>query len=236
MIRLIHDGTNPNTLQVWTQICLNVLFLCQTTSCQADRSGIWYSTILNNHSLNLMLLCFPCRLMISPSPLLLKPPVDKSFSFIAQTQGLQVHRPQKRIQGCSGGGGVGMGKRMVSRKIRGERNRAPYSGLTSTSAHPSLHPCLHPSFTSTSWFCSAALPHVRRAQTASVAAWRCQVHVSVCGFRQEWQTDPFLLNQQRSSNDFTLQLCLLRSAILCPAEAPHQHLKWVHVFTSNEHR
>lgn len=36
-----------------------------------------------------------------------QPPVDKSFSFIAQTQGLQVHGPQKEIQGSSEGGGVG---------------------------------------------------------------------------------------------------------------------------------
>lgn len=39
-------------------------------------------------------------------PLLLQPPVDKSFSFIAQTQGLQVHRPQK---GAKGGGAGGEG-------------------------------------------------------------------------------------------------------------------------------
>lgn len=38
-------------------------------------------------------------------PLFLQPPVDKSFSFIAQTQGLQVHRPQKGEK--EAGGGVG---------------------------------------------------------------------------------------------------------------------------------
>lgn len=40
-------------------------------------------------------------------PLFLRPPVDKSFSFIAQTQGLQVHRPQKRERRGFGGGGGG---------------------------------------------------------------------------------------------------------------------------------
>lgn len=55
---------------------------------------------------NLLLLC-GSSLMIPP--LFLRPPVDKSFSFIAQTQGLQVHRPQKRERRGFGGEGVGQG-------------------------------------------------------------------------------------------------------------------------------
>lgn len=78
-----------------------------------------------HHSWNLLLLCSSC-LMIPP--LFLQSPVDKSFSFIAQTQGLQVHRPQKGGKGGAGGG-VGGGveglevrarKRMVSQEIREE--------------------------------------------------------------------------------------------------------------------
>lgn len=44
-------------------------------------------------------------------PLFLQPPADKSFSFIAQTQGLQVHRPQKEEGGGAGvEGGMGWEK------------------------------------------------------------------------------------------------------------------------------
>lgn len=56
-------------------------------------------------------------------PLFLQSPVDKSFSFIAQTQGLQVHRPQKGGKGGDGGGIEGLEvrvRRMVSREIREE--------------------------------------------------------------------------------------------------------------------
>lgn len=57
-------------------------------------------------------------------PLFLQSPVDKSFSFIAQTQGLQVHRPQKGGKGGGSGGVEGLEvharRRMVSREIREE--------------------------------------------------------------------------------------------------------------------
>ena len=143
----------------------------------------------------------------SPPPLFLKPSVDKSFSFITQTQGLQVHKPQKEGQGCRGGGGDGMGKRMVSRKIRGEGTEPPYPGLTSTAAHPSPHPSAStpaPSLPcNTSLFRSAALPHVRRVQTVSGAAWCCQALSGVLGWGPgagvaDWpcgRSSPFLLNQ-----------------------------------------
>lgn len=100
-----------------------------------------------HHSWNLLLLCCLC-LMIPP--LFLQSPVDKSFSFIAQTQGLQVHRPQKGGKGGDGGGDWRAGgpcekENGQSGDKRG-RNRAPHRhpGLTSTPSHPIPDPCLHP--------------------------------------------------------------------------------------------
>lgn len=95
--------------------------------------------------------------------------------------------------GWRGGGGDGMGKRMVSRKIRGEGTETPlpwFNLYTRTSfpwppastPAPSL-PC------NTALFRSAALPHVRRVQLRVVppgAARPCLV----CGWRrggQAWQ-------------------------------------------------
>lgn len=210
-IKLIHYGTNSNKVQVWTQICLNLLFLCQTASCHADRSGKQHRIKQAPFKPDASVFPMPSN-DLPPSPLLLKPPVDKSFSFIAQTQGLQVHRPQKRIQGCSGGGGVGMGKRMVSRKMRGERNRAPYPGLTSTSAHPSPHPCLHPS--SMALCFARLLCHMQGERKQQVALPGLRECVWLQTGVADWPwggSGPFLLNQQRSSNDFTAvptEVCL----------------------------
>lgn len=65
----------------------------------------------------------------------------------------------------------------------------------------------------------------------SGAAWRYQAFLGVCGRGQgagvaEWPcggSGPFLLNQQRSSNDYELQLCPLRLALPCPVVAPQPH-------------
>lgn len=99
-------------------------------------------------------------------PLFLQPPADKSFSFIAQTQGLQVHRPQKE-----GGGGCMErwdGKENGQSGDKRGRNRTPYPVLTSKPTHPSPHPASMPVLLlpcNTSRFCSAAFPLVRRVQT-----------------------------------------------------------------------
>ncbi|KAK5924905.1 hypothetical protein CgunFtcFv8_017479 [Champsocephalus gunnari] len=100
-----------------------------------------------------------------PPPLFLQPPVDKSFSFIAQTQGLQVHRPQKGAKkGGSAGVKEGMGRRMVSGEIREEGTEPPYPGLTSTPIHPTPH-VPNPA---TLLFGSTALPYMKVEQTVMV--------------------------------------------------------------------
>lgn len=143
-------------------------------------------------------------------PLFLQPPVDKSFSFIAQTQGLQVHRPQKGGKGEEGSQGdrgveEGMGKRMVSREIREEGTESSPT-LVQPQPHP---PASTPALSlpcNTSLFCSTALPHRRRMQNASGAAWCYYAFLIVCvaGDRghgagvAEWpcgETGSFLLNQ-----------------------------------------
>lgn len=180
----------------------------QTALHRAHHSGIWHSTISSSHSLNLLLLCFPCCLMIPP--LFLQPPADKSFSFIAQTQGLQVHRPQKGKKG--GGsrgtrGGGGMGRSMVSWVITEEGAKPPLLWF-----NLNLSPLLPVQPRDTSRFCSAAWPHGREEQTASGAARRCHALLRVCvaGGRRGRAARPFLLSQQRSSNDCEVQLGLLR--------------------------
>lgn len=70
------------------------------------------------------------------SPLFLQPPVDKSFSFIAQIQGLQVHRPQKGEKGCGGVCGGGGKENGESGDERGRSCDPPYSGLTLKSTPP----------------------------------------------------------------------------------------------------
>lgn len=161
-IKLIHNDTDSNRVEVWTQICLNSLLLCQTALHQAHHSGIWHSTISNNHSWNLLLLYFPC-LMIPP--LFLQPPVDKSFSFIAQTQGLQVHRPQKGekeggAEGvCVGGAGMGggNGKENGQSGDKRGRNRAPLPWFN-LYTHPSCPSPPATSQTPATPLCFARLP------------------------------------------------------------------------------
>ena len=115
-------------------------------------------------------------------PLFLQPPVDKSFSFIAQTQGLQVHRPQKGAKkGGSAGVEEGMGRRMVSGEIREEGTEPPYPGLTSTPIHPTPH------VPNPVWLHCAAT-HEGGANCDG-AAWRYQAFL-VCvaaGRGQAWQ-------------------------------------------------
>lgn len=132
------------------------------------------------HSWNLLLLCCSC-LMIPP--LFLQSPVDKSFSFIAQTQGLQVHRPQKGGKGGDGGGDWRAGGPCEENGQSGDkrgRNRAPHRhpGLTFTPSHPIPDPCLHPRPVPNPDHLSALLhtppPHVTGAPTTGGAAWHHQ--------------------------------------------------------------
>ncbi|CAB1457106.1 unnamed protein product [Pleuronectes platessa] len=146
-------------------------------------------------------------------PPLLQPPADKSFSFIARIQGLQVHGPQKGKRGWRGGVGLtgveeGMGKRMVSQEIREEGTETPPLPWLNLSIDPSPLPPSHPGPgpslpLATLLFCSTALPHVRGVQTTSGAAWRYQAFLGVRGRGRgaavaEWPcggTGAFLLNQ-----------------------------------------
>lgn len=171
-------------------------------------------------------------------PLFLQPPVDKSFSFIAQTQGLQVHRPQKGEEGGRRGvKGIEGWRRGWEREwsvgdMRERKEQSPATpGSTSTS-----HPCLHPSPVPTLQHLSVLLCRLATHDRSANCKWcrlalPCLPH-SVCGSRQgagvaerPWgETGPFLLNQQRSSNDYELQLCPLRLALPWPAVAPQPHL------------
>lgn len=107
-------------------------------------------------------------------------------------------------KGRTGVGGVwrgGMRKRMVSRKIRGERSKAPYFGLTSTPAHP--FPDLPP-IPPSAWT-PPLLPYhtwgsCKRGVCGRLALWRERAEglQSVCTFA-----------------------VLTGAAIPCTAEAPH---------------
>lgn len=147
------------------------------------------------------------------------------------------HKRERRRGG--GGGGGGDGKENGQSGDKRGRNGGPplHPGLTPTPSHP-LHPSPLPPpralslSCNTSQFCSTALPHVTGVQTASGAAWHYQASLGVCGRGRgagvaEWPcggSGPFLLRQQRSSNDCELQLCPLRLALPCPAVAPQPHL------------
>lgn len=131
-------------------------------------------------------------------PLFLQPPVDKSFSFIAQTQGLQVHRPQKGEKEAGGWGwwggvvlrgwraGGADGKENGQSGDKRGRNRAPLPWFN-LYTHPSYPWPLPPpgvcSCTPGAPLCFAqtALPHVTGVQTASGAAWCYQAFLGVCG-------------------------------------------------------
>lgn len=192
VIKLIHYGTNSNKVQVWTQICLNLLFLCQTASCQADRSGIQHH--IKQAPFKPDASVFPIPSNDLPLP---------TSSQTSSRQILQLYCPDSRAAGAQAtkeNTGVQWWRRGWDGKENGQsedergKKQSPLPWFNLHERPPIPSPLPPPQFHG-SPFCSAALPHARRAQTSGAArsTWVCVAS----------DRSPAEENQQRSSNDFT---------------------------------